>query len=201
MPVAVQSLDIVKIGIIAAVDVIQRRDRKTESILMMPQHHPPPAHQRPDIVRLAVGPHLAEPDGRHVGGRFGIPAVGDDHEAVDPAEKQFSPLPVVKKGSVAELDHVKSVRSAVNHRTVRRRVVAHDAGIGPDPDVVERIDQQAVDHPAAQLVVAVIGFRAAARRIVTHQAAAGPVPAVTSLTASPRRVSNPTVRPSRVRLS
>ena len=187
MPVAVQPLDIVKIGIIAAVDVIQCRDRKTESILMMPQHHPPPAHQRPDIVRLAVGPHLAEPDGRHVGGRFEIPAVGDDHEAVDPAEKQFSPLPVVKIGSVAELDHVKSVRSAVNHRTVRRRVVAHDAGIGPDPDVVERIDQQAVDHPAAQLVVAVIGFRAAARRIVTHQAAAGPEPRRAVRTAHARR--------------
>ena len=77
---------------------------------MMPQHHPPPAHQRPDIVRLAVGPHLAEPDGRHVGGRFGIPAVGDDHEAVDPSEKQFSPLPVVKIGSVARPRQVRTKR-------------------------------------------------------------------------------------------
>ena len=152
IPLAVEPLEVIQVRIVAAVDIVQRHDRKTESPLPVGKHQFALAHQLRNAVIRAVDGHIPKPHRGHIPPVQRL-AARDHDQTVDAAEQQLPGTAVVKISTVAELHDLQPVRSAIGHRTVRSRIIADNPGIRGGPDIVERIGQQSVNHPGLQLVV------------------------------------------------
>ena len=65
IPLAVEPLEVIQVRIVAAVDIVQRHDRKTESPLPVGKHQFALAHQLRNAVIRAVDGHIPKPHPIH----------------------------------------------------------------------------------------------------------------------------------------
>ena len=163
-PLLVEPGQLAEIGVVAAVDVVECRDRESEDALVVAQgQHAPAREQALDAEYLVGDADVAELYGRREGG-FLVGGLLDGDDSVRATEKEGSVRGVVVTGSVAVFDGVQPVGVSVYDRIVGLRGVADQSAVCAEPEIVFFVLEDSVDGAVrgADRRVALQGYEPAA---------------------------------------
>ena len=149
-PLVVVVLEPAGVGVVAAVDVVERDETDSPEPLSGPERQLPVVREQGiDAAQLVAEAHVAEKNRRSVGLLLESGFL-DGHQSVDAAEVEHSAPGVGKGGSVAVFDGAQPVGVAVGHHVARAGGVLLQSAVGADPQVAAAALEDAVHgalHP------------------------------------------------------
>ena len=143
-PLVVVAVQTAVIAVVAAVHVVERRDRDLEDALSVSERqHAVAGEHVADVADAVVEPDVAEQH-RGIVLLLAEARILDGHQSVDAAEEEGARPRVGETGPVAVFDGVQSVRIAVGHHVARVGRVLHQTAVGAQPEVALAVFENAV---------------------------------------------------------